>query len=316
MKNRIILISIIMLSSFGWYGCKPSTAADEDKDLFTIVATTGMIADAASIIAGDSARVWGLMGPGVDPHLYKPTQGDIRRLSEADLVLYNGLLLEGKMQEVLQKMERNKPVVAVASAIEKSRLLVPEGHAGAPDPHIWFDVQLWRQAVLTVSRAMQQHNPGHASLYQQHTDAYLQELDSLDQWVRQTLATIPEEQRVLVTAHDAFGYFGKAYGIEVKGLQGISTLAEYGLRDIQELVTFIAARKIPAVFVESSVSEKALEAVVTGARERGHTVRIGGSLFSDAMGQPGTPEGSYLGMVRHNVITITEALKGNDRTSN
>lgn len=304
-----------MLSWVGWSACQ-SSSAEHSTDLFTVAATTGMIADAASIIGGDSVVVWGLMGPGVDPHLYKPTQGDIRKLSEADMVLYNGLMLEGKMQEVLQKMERNKAVVAVADGIDKNKLIIPEGHAGAPDPHIWFDVALWRQAVLTISRAMQEQQPGHASLYQQNTEKYLKQLDSLDLWVAQTLSTIPAEQRVLVTAHDAFGYFGKAYAVEVKGLQGISTLAEYGLRDIQELVTFIADRKIPAVFVESSVSEKALEAVVTGARERGHTVRIGGSLFSDAMGQPGTLEGTYLGMVKHNVVTITEALKGNDRTSN
>ena len=303
-----------MLSCSLLFSCQNSM--EQENKNFTIVATTSMIADAASIIAGDSTIVWGLMGPGVDPHLYKPTQGDIRKLSTADMVLYNGLLLEGKMQEVLEKMERNKPVVAVTENISPEKLLIPEGHAGAPDPHIWFDVQLWQEAVKTISTAMQEHNPGQAAVYQKNTTRYLQQLDSLDQWVKQTLAEIPEQQRVLVTAHDAFGYFGKAYHVEVKGLQGISTLAEYGLRDIQQLVNFIVERKIPAVFVESSVSEKALEAVVAGAREKGLQIRIGGSLFSDAMGEAGTPEGTYLGMVRHNVNTITEALKSHEGRSN
>lgn len=304
-----------MLSCTLVLSCDTQNTGNADNTL-NIVATTGMIADAASIIAGTTAQVNGLMGPGVDPHLYKPTQGDIQNLYKADLVLYNGLLLEGKMQEVLQNMKRTKAVVAVTEDISKEKLLVPEGHAGAPDPHIWFDVQLWKQAVEKISESLQTLNPEQAALYRQNTQAYLQELDSLNGWVEQTLAQIPAEQRVLITAHDAFGYFGKAYNIEVKGLQGISTLAEYGLRDIQDLVHFIAARKIPAVFVESSVSAKALEAVVSGARERGHSLRIGGSLYSDAMGQAGTPEGTYVGMVRHNVSTITEALSTHDQASN
>ena len=294
--------------------CQPNNSR-EDNDRFTIVATTGMIADAARIIGGDSTQVIGLMGPGVDPHLYKPTQGNIQDLYRADLVLYNGLMLEGKMQEVLEKMQHNKPVAAVTTDIPEDKLLIPEGHAGAPDPHIWFDVQLWQIAVKTISQQMQENNPGQAATYQRNTSNYLQQLDSLDLWVHQTLARIPKEQRVLITAHDAFGYFGVAYDMEVRGLQGISTLAEYGLRDIQDLVAFIAARKIPAVFIESSVSAKALEAVVSGARDRGQPLRIGGSLFSDALGPAGTPEGTYVGMVHHNITTITEALTTNDYTS-
>lgn len=303
-----------MLSSLFLAACQ--AAHDKDKNRFSIVATTGMIADAARQIAGDSATVIALMGPGVDPHLYKPTQGDIRALSEADLVLYNGLLLEGKMQEVFHKMQRTKAVVAVAGGIPKESLMSPEAHAGAPDPHIWFDVQLWQQAVRTISQAMQQQQPEKAAYYQQNTEAYLLQLDSLHAWVSKTIQTIPTQQRVLVTAHDAFGYFGRAYGIEVRGLQGISTLAEYGLKDIQNLVKFLTDRRIPAVFIESSVSEKSLENVVAGSRARGHELRIGGSLYSDAMGQEGTPEGSYIGMVRHNVNTITQALSSYDHTSN
>lgn len=294
--------------------CQPNTSHDGNAQ-YTVVATTGMIADAARIIGGDSTKVVGLMGPGVDPHLYKPTQGNIQDLYGADLVLYNGLMLEGKMQEVLEKMQRNKPVAAVTTDIPKDKLLIPDGHAGAPDPHIWFDVQLWQVAVKTISRHMQENNPSQAATYQRNTTIYLQQLDSLHFWVKQTLAQIPKDQRVLITAHDAFGYFGVAYDMEVRGLQGISTLAEYGLRDIQDLVAFIARRKIPAVFIESSVSAKALEAVVSGARERGQPLRIGGSLYSDALGPAGTPEGTYIGMVSHNVTTITEALTSHDYTS-
>jgi manganese/zinc/iron transport system substrate-binding protein len=309
-----VAISFIMLISLLLAGCQGEPGAARKG--FTIVATTGMIADAARQIAGDSATVIGLMGPGVDPHLYKPTQGDIRALSEATLVLYNGLLLEGKMQEVFRKMQRTKAVVAVADGIPADALMFPEEHAGAPDPHIWFDVTLWQQAVRTISQTLQEQQPASAAYYRQNTEAYLQQLDSLHQWVGRSLRTIPEQQRVLVTAHDAFGYFGRAYGIEVRGLQGISTLAEYGLRDIQDLVAFLAERRIPAVFIESSVSQKSLENVVAGSRARGHQLRIGGSLFSDALGQAGTPEGTYIGMVRHNVITITQALRSHDHPNN
>lgn len=315
MKHISVSIYIIMLSCFSMLSCDKGNTPNTDNT-FTIVATTGMIADAARIIAGETTPVVGLMGPGVDPHLYKPSQGDIQDLYTADLVLYNGLLLEGKMQEVLQKMQRTKAVVAVTEDIPKEQLLSAEGHAGAPDPHIWFDVKLWKMAVQKISQSMQEQNPSQAAVYAQNTERFILELDSLDHWVQRTLTSIPAEQRVLITAHDAFGYFGRAYGIEVRGLQGISTLAEFGLRDIQELVKFIAERRIPAVFIESSVSEKSLEAVVSGARRRGQALRIGGSLYSDALGPAGTPEGTYVGMVRHNVTTITKALSSYDQASN
>lgn len=281
----------------------------DNTNIFSVTATTGMIADAAQIIAGDSASVTGLMGPGVDPHLYKPTQGDIQKLMEADLILYNGLHLEGKMQEVLEKLGRKRPVVAVSQGIPQDRLLILNEPKGAPDPHIWFDVSLWKEAVKEISKAMQEQDPVHAAYYQKNTEEYLQKLDSLHQEVKEQIQTIPAPQRVLITAHDAFSYFGQAYGMEVRGLQGISTLSEYGVQDISQLVSFLVERNIKAVFVESSVSPKALEAVVEGARQRGWQVKIGGSLYSDAMGEAGTPQGTYTGMVRHNVRTITEALR-------
>lgn len=274
-----------------------------------IVTTTGIIEDAVINIVGDSADVTALMGPGVDPHLYKATQGDLQKLTGADIIFYNGLHLEGKMGEVLEKLSRMKPVVAVAEDIDHERLRkVPEFNNNY-DPHIWFDVNLWTEAVRKIDEALQEMDSSNAEYYHQNAQAYIKQLDSLHGWVKQEISTIPEEQRILITAHDAFGYFGDAYNIEVLGLQGISTLSEYGLRDVSDLVKFIVEHRIKAVFVETSVSENAINAVVKGAQERGFNVRIGGNLYSDAMGKKGTPEGTYIGMVRANVKTIVEALK-------
>lgn len=296
-----MLSSLLMLSA-----CQEEQG---DANKISIVATTSMIADAARQIAGDSLEVTGLMGPGVDPHLYKPTQGDISRLTGASLILYNGLHLEGKMQEVFEKLSARKTVVAVSRDIPSSSLIILNEPQGAPDPHIWFDVALWSTAVQTISRTLQEHDPPRAAYYQQRTEAYLDELAQLHEEVRQQIATIPAEQRVMVTAHDAFSYFGRAYNIEVRGLQGISTLSEYGVQDISRLVDYISRRNIKAVFVETSVSPKALEAVVEGSRQRGHPIRIGGSLYSDALGAADSEAGTYTGMVRHNVRTIVESLK-------
>lgn len=289
-------------------GCQP-----EEDNLNTnklrVVTTTGMIADAATNIAKDSAEVEALMGPGVDPHLYKATQGDLKKLTGADLVFYNGLLLEGKMGEVLEKLGRLKPVIAVGNSINTSLLLSSPLYEDAYDPHIWFDVSLWKQAVIQVKISMQEFDPPSSEYYESNAAAYLQRLDSLHQQVLAQIARIPHQQRVLITAHDAFEYFGRAYHIEVRGLQGISTVSEFGLKDITELVQFIIDREIKAVFVETSISARSIQAVVEGCRQQGHPVRIGGSLFSDAMGAANTPEGTYIGMVHSNVQTITEALR-------
>lgn len=274
-----------------------------------VVATTGMIADVARNVAGDHANVVGLMGPGVDPHLYKASQGDVRTLADADLILYNGLNLEGRMADVLVRMARTKPTVAVTETIPEELLSEPDAFGGHFDPHVWFDVSLWKFAVQRIKQALIDVDPVHRDDYESNAHAYLELLDELDQYAREKIAEIPPESRVLITAHDAFGYFGSAYGLEVVGLQGISTDTEVGLRDIQELVSFIVDRGINAVFVESSVSPRAIEAVVEGALRRGHTVRIGGELFSDALGDAGTPEGTYIGMFRHNVDTIASALR-------
>lgn len=309
MKFSLLSLKLILLSiTLYLAGCgSKDTAATHDK--LVIVTTTGMIKDAIEHVAGNHAEVIALMGPGVDPHLYKATQGDVEKLTNADIVFYNGLHLEGKMGEVLEKLGRSKPVIAVASDIPDNLLRAVPGFQGTHDPHIWFDVKLWENAVRTVCRVLQKQDTANAAFYAVQRDAYIKQLDSLHEAVKVKIAGIPQQQRVLITAHDAFGYFGDAYNIEVKGLQGISTMSEFGVKDVTDLVNFIITRKIKAIFVETSVSQKSIEAVVEGCREKGWDVKIGGSLYSDAMGNAGTPEGTYIGMVSANVKTISEALK-------
>lgn len=275
-----------------------------------VVTTTGQVGDLAQRVGGDRVQVTTLMGPGVDPHLYKASAGDLERLLAADLVLSNGLHLEAKMGEVLERMEGGTKSRAVAAAIPESLLLAPPEFKGAHDPHVWFDVRLWLYALDAVHDALATKDPSHAAEYTARAAAYRAELEALDAEVRAAIATIPAERRVLITAHDAFNYFGRAYGLEVRGLQGISTVAEAGAGDVQALAAYIAERRIPALFVESSVSPKAIEAVLAAVRARGAEVALGGSLYSDALGDTGTPAGNYLGMLRANVATIVKALGG------
>lgn len=300
---------MVVVISFMIVGCSNDKEENRSNDKLRIVTTTGMIKDAVENIVGERAEVIALMGPGVDPHLYKATQGDLQKLTDADIVFYNGLHLEGKMGEVLEKLGKLKPVIAVTSEIPDSLLRKVPGFQGAYDPHIWFDVKLWQLAVTRISNFITEYDSANAITYKERSDRYLLKLDSLHESVRQTILEIPQQQRVLITAHDAFGYFGDAYNIEVKGLQGISTISEFGLKDVTELTSFIINRKIKAIFVESSVSQKSIEAVMEGCRERNWNVQIGGTLYSDAMGQAGTPEGTYTGMVNANVKTIVSALK-------
>lgn len=275
-----------------------------------VVTTIGMVADLVGRIGGPLVHVTGLMGPGVDPHLYKASEGDIGRLAAADLIFYNGLNLEGKMGDIFVKMARARPTIAVTEGIDPARLREPPEFQGHYDPHVWFDVQLWEQAALRIEQALAEFDPTHAAAYRANGALLRGELRDLDTWCRAEIARIPKGQRVLITAHDAFGYFGRAYEIDVVGLQGISTVSEYGLKDIQRMVELIVARRIRAVFVESSVPRRSIDAVVEGVRAQGHDVQIGGTLFSDAMGDAGTPEGTYIGMVRANVATIVTALLG------
>lgn len=284
--------------------------APERSGKMQIVCTTGMIADMLANVAGERAEVSALMGPGVDPHLYKASQGDLAKLSQADIIFYNGLHLEGKMGELLEKVGRTKPVVAVSGGIDAERLLSLSDYGDAHDPHIWFDLRLWSDALGFAAEQLIAFDSVNAEEYRARAAAYRDTLLQLDAWVRAEMATIPPERRVLITAHDAFAYFGRAYDTEVRGLQGISTVSEYGLKDVSDLVSFISDRGIHAIFVESSVPVKALEAVVEGCLKRGHQVRIGGMLYSDAMGEEGAPEGVYTGMVRANVSTIVQNLNG------
>ncbi|NIS74172.1 MAG: zinc ABC transporter solute-binding protein [Deltaproteobacteria bacterium] len=275
-----------------------------------VVTTIGMIADIVQNIGGNRVEVEGLMGPGVDPHLYKASEGDVARMAGADVIFYNGLHLEGKMTELFERMETKTRTVAVTDGIERSVLLAPPEFKGAYDPHVWFDVGLWMKAAEHVRDALIKIDPENAGVYRENAEVYLQRLEELQRYVNSRAVELPKEKRVLITAHDAFNYFGRAYGFEVKGLQGISTVAEAGTSDIQELARLIVERKIPAVFVETSVPRRYIEALREAVRARGFDVTIGGNLYSDAMGNPGTPEGTYIGMVRHNIDTIISALLG------
>ena len=277
----------------------------------TVVATTGMIADTARAIGGDHVDVRALMGPGVDPHAYRQTRSDIVAMTRADLVLWHGLYLEAQMEEFFEDLGRRRMVVAVAEAMPRNLLLAHEDYDNRFDPHVWMDPDLWRHVAAEIRDALAEVDPENAAFYLASAESFLTELDTVSAYAREALASVPEDSRVLLTAHDAFNYFGQAYGFEVLGIQGISTESEAGLVRIAELVDLLVARNIRAVFVESSVSDRNIRALIEGAAARGHEVRIGGELFSDAMGEPGSYEGTYIGMIDHNVTIITRSLGGN-----
>lgn len=288
-----------------------SKEAGPESGSYTVAATVGMVADIVRQVAGDDIPVEGIIGEGVDPHLYKPTRNDVNTLVRADVIFYSGLMLEGKMADALIKVAtQGKPVFAVTELVEESYLLEPPEFAGHFDPHLWMDVSGWMRAVQHVAEKLSEFDPSRAADYHANAVAYLAELEALHQYAKSCIDTIPEESKVLVTAHDAFNYFGRAYGIEVLGIQGISTESEAGLEDINRLVELLVDRQVKAVFVETSVADKNVRALIEGAQARDWDVRIGGSLFSDAMGQAGTYEGTYLGMIDHNVTIITRALGG------
>jgi manganese/zinc/iron transport system substrate-binding protein len=271
------------------------------------VCTTGMVADLVRHVGGDRVKATALMGAGVDPHLYKASPGDVNRLDKANIIFYSGLHLEGKMADLFSRMARRRPTFAVTEYLPADRILKSED--GAADPHLWFDGSLWREAAGVVREVLTKFDPEHAAEYKSRADAYQAELAKLHDYAKRQIAAIPKERRVLVTAHDAFRYFGRAYDMEVRGIQGISTESEAGVKEVNGLVDLLVKQKIKAVFVESSVSDRNVTALLEGCSARGHTVTVGGELFSDAMGKEGTPEGTYVGMVRHNVDTIVKALK-------
>ncbi|WP_170346669.1 metal ABC transporter solute-binding protein, Zn/Mn family [Ruegeria atlantica] len=275
-----------------------------------VVATTGMIADAARQVGGDHVDVRGLMRPGVDPHAYRQTRSDIVAMTRADLILWHGLYLEAQMEDFFHDLERKRTVVAVAEGIDKSKLRAHDDYADKYDPHVWMTPELWRDVVLEVQAALTEVRPEAAEVFAANAQAHLADIDRLTDYADKALASVPDNNKVLVTAHDAFGYFGESFGFEVLGIQGISTQSEAGLNRIGELVDLLVDRKITAVFVESSVSDRSIRALIEGAAAKGHEVHVGGELFSDAMGEEGTYEGTYVGMLDHNITVIASALGG------
>jgi manganese/zinc/iron transport system substrate-binding protein len=284
--------------------------AHANAEPLDVVATTGMIADAAREVGGDRVEVTALMGPGIDPHSYRQTRSDIVAASRADLVLWHGLYLEAQLEEFLLKLGERNAVVAVAEDLPRNLLIGHDDYADKHDPHVWMNPNLWSRVVLTVRDALIEADPDNAATYEANAEAYLEALGALANYAMAVLSSVPPESRVLVTAHDAFNYFGSTYGFEVVGIQGISTESEAGLARIRELVDLLVERDIGAVFVETTVSDRNMRALVEGAAARGHEVVIGGELYSDAMGDPGTYEGTYIGMIDHNATTIANALGG------
>ncbi|GIP03000.1 MULTISPECIES: zinc ABC transporter substrate-binding protein [Paenibacillus] len=304
-----ILGLLLVLSACASGEAKQSGAATEQADKkIRVVTTIGQIAEPISVIGGDRVEVLSLMGPGVDPHLYNATQGDIKKLDSGDVIFYSGLHLEGNMTEIFEQIGKNKPVLAIADAIPKDRLL--QDDTQATDPHVWFDIDLWKTSLDSAVEELKSLSPADADYFEENKQKYFAQLDELKAEAKDKLGQIPEEQRVMVTAHDAFGYFGRMHGLEVVGLQGLSTEDEIGLSDINGTIDLLLEHKVPAVFVESSVNPASINAVIEGAAKKGLNIKLGGELFSDAMGETGTTEGTYIGMYRHNVETIYHALTG------
>lgn len=316
-----ILLGLLLVCVMNLAGCDRATSLSTAPSMqrtrqsadgpYTIIATTAMVADIVKHVAGENASVITLMGAGVDPHLYRPTRSDIAAILNADVVFYNGLNLEGRMTDLfIRAANAGVPVYAVTELIDESYLLSLADAEGHDDPHVWMDPQGWMKATAAAAAKLSEFDPSNADTYRANAEAYIAELEKLDAYARQRLATVPPDRRVLVTAHDAFNYFARAYDIEVRGIQGISTDSEAGLRQIESLIDLLVTRQIPAVFTESSVSDKNVRALVEGAHARGHAVVMGGELFSDAMGEEGTYEGTYIGMMDHNITTIVRALGG------
>jgi manganese/zinc/iron transport system substrate-binding protein len=274
-----------------------------------ILTTTGMIGDAVKYLTSDFADTKVMMGPGVDPHLFKASQGDMQSLSDADIIIYNGLHLEGKLVDIFEKTGKDKPTIAIGDYLDSDVILRSENGGSAADPHVWMDPSIWNDGIAGLSDTLQKLFPEHAESIQSKYTTYKKDLSALAREIDSLMQLVPAASRVLITSHDAFRYFGRAFQVEVKGLQGISTVSEYGLRDIKSMVDLIVDRQIKAVFVESSVSQKSLESVVEGCKARKKDVVIGGMLYSDSMGAEGTPDGTYMGMLRHNALLISKSLR-------
>lgn len=300
MKNILyLLISLAIIS------CKNES---EESGKLKVVTTTSMLTDLVKNIGGDLIEVNGLMGAGVDPHLYKASEGDVNKLFQADIIFYNGLHLEGKLVDVFEKMAKTKLTVSLGGSLDKNELIGSEYFVSNYDPHVWFNIQFFKQFGDRVAETLAANDPVNAKKYQENTALYQDKLDALEIEVKAIIATLPKEKRILVTAHDAFNYFGKAYGFNVVGLQGLSTVTEAGVQDVRRLSQFIIDNKVKAIFIESSVPRRTIEALQEAVLSKNHDVGIGGSLYSDALGNAGTIEGTYVGMFRANVKTIVEAL--------
>lgn len=312
MRITIIGLTLLVVSAMWSIGCSPGTPEmPESSGRFQIATTVGMVTDIVERVAGDRAIVTGIVSSGTDPHLFLPSRADVAAIMGADMVFYSGLKLEGRMIDLFDRAAATgKPVHAVTELIDRSFLLEPPEFAGHPDPHVWMDPSAWAKAVESVRDRLIVYDPDGKDEYAENANRLLVDLTSLGQYCEAVLATVPEDRRVLITAHDAFNYFGRRFDFEVVGIQGISTASEAGVRDIERIVTLLVDRKIPSVFVESTVAERNVRALVDGARAQGQPVTIGGSLYSDAMGAGGTWEGTYVGMIDHNVTIITQALGG------
>jgi manganese/zinc/iron transport system substrate-binding protein len=306
--SRWLVLTSIVMSLALLTACGSASSRDTEGGKLRVVATTGQIADIATHVGGEHVAVTALMGPGVDPHLFVASEGDVDRLQKADVIFYNGLFLEAQMADVLRQIGQRKPSIAVANAIDPELLLPWAQYAGEYDPHIWFDVSLWMKAVEAVRDGLVDADAANASTYEANADAYIAELKALDAYIKAQIERVPPAQRVLVTAHDAFHYFGRAYGFDVRGLQGISTASEASTADVRNLADFIAENEIRAIFIETSVPVRNIEALQAAVADRGFAVEIGGQLYSDALGNPDSDAGTYVGMVRHNIDTIVGAL--------
>nr|WP_321221181.1 zinc ABC transporter substrate-binding protein [uncultured Psychroserpens sp.] len=299
------IIIILVITAF--FGCKDNT---QSNGKLNVVTTTSMITDMVKNIGGDYINVQGLMGSGVDPHLYKASEGDVTKLVEANVIFYNGLHLEGKLVEVFEKMgSATKTPIALGEELDKNTLIGSDYFASNYDPHVWFNIEYFKQFAQKVTQVLSEKSPENADAFKANESQYLAQLDALQTKIKATIRTLPKEKRILVTAHDAFNYFGKAYDFEVVGLQGLSTATEAGVQDVQKLSAFIIENKIKAIFVESSVPKRTIEALQAAVKSKGHDVEIGGTLYSDALGTTGTIEGTYIGMFEYNVNTIVGALK-------
>ncbi len=307
--SSVLLLLTLILAACGQGETAANTSGADGP--IQIVTTIGQVTNITEIVGGEHVQVNGLMGAGIDPHLYVASEGDVELLQNADIIFYSGLFLEAQMEDILEQIGERKTVVAVAENIDKS-LLLPwtDYNADEFDPHVWFDVTLWAKAVEAVRDTLIEYDPTNADTYRANTETYLKELDELHAYIKTQAESLPADQRVLITAHDAFHYFGRAYGFEVRGLQGISTASEAGTADVRDLADFIVEREIRALFIESSVPVRNIEALQAAVQAQGFTVEIGGQLYSDAMGNPGTPDGTFVGMVRHNIDTIVGALLG------